>query len=96
MIRIAVISVAVLALAACSTTPAPTPEPIVITKDVDKPVAVSCVPKSLGPAPAYPDTDDALRTAGSAERTLQLVFAGRDLRKARSDQVEPVIENCRQ
>lgn len=69
-------------------------EPVIVTKTVAKPVAVSCVPKSLPDAPAYPDTDDALRAA-SPERFQQLVLAGRDLRTKRLGQVEPVIKTCK-
>jgi hypothetical protein len=70
-------------------------EPVVTVKTVGLPVAVSCVPPSLGPAPSYPDTDESLRSAGP-ERFLQLVLAGRDLRDARLAQVEPVLDGCRQ
>lgn len=84
-----------LPLAACASTPAPPPEPIIVTKEVPVPVSVSCVPKSLGATPRYPDTDEALRKAGSAERRYQLLIAGRELRISRASETEPVIEVCR-
>ena len=83
---------ALLALTACASTP---PEPIVRTVEISAPVAVSCVPDSLGGPPDYPDTDEALRAApGPAER-YQLLIAGREARKARAGETEPVIALCR-
>lgn len=74
----------------------PATESTVIATPVNKPTATTCVPASLGPTPAYPDTDQALRqAAGSAERFLQLLVAGRDLKDARLAALEPAIEGCR-
>lgn len=73
---------------------ATTSEPILITQEVAKPVPVSCVPSSLPAAPAYPDTDQALRDA-AGERFLQLLTTGRDLRIARLRELEPLLEGCR-
>lgn len=60
------------------------------------PTPVACVPDTLKGAPAYPDSDDALRAAPSPERRYQLILAGRELRIARLGEVEPVIATCRQ
>lgn len=60
------------------------------------PTPVSCVPESLGAPPAYPDTDEALRAAPTADRRYQLILAGRELRIARAGEVEPVVAGCRQ
>jgi hypothetical protein len=81
-------------LAGCATGARQSPEPVIVTKTEARPVPVSCVPKTLSPAPSYPDTDDELRSAGP-ERFLQLLIAGREQRAARSGEVEPVIEGCR-
>ncbi len=81
-----------LAIAGCSTT---RPEPVVRTVFVDRPVAVTCVPDTLGEAPAYADIDDALRRAPDAAARYQLVIAGREQRKARLGETEPVIKGCR-
>lgn len=91
--RLLILATVVALLAGCATRPPA--EPVIVTKTVAKPVAVSCVPQSLGPKPVYPDTDDALRAAGP-ERFLQLVLAGRDLRQSRLNQVESVITTCRE
>ena len=72
----------------------PPPEPIIITQEVDRPVAVSCVPPNLDRAPTYPDSDEALRRS-TPEGRYSLLIASRDLRKSRLGEVEPVIEECR-
>lgn len=87
--------IAVLALAGCGGIPKKLPEPIVITKEVKVPVAVSCVPPKLGGPPAYVDTKEALRKAAGPEDRYQLVIAGREQRIARLGEVEPVITGCR-
>jgi hypothetical protein len=80
-----------LLLGACATTR----EPEVRIVEVRVPVAISCVPRALGPAPAYPDTDEAVRASPGPGDLLQLLAAGRLLRIQRSAEVEPVIESCR-
>ncbi len=65
------------------------------TVTVKVPVAVECVPATLGAAPSYPDTDDALRAAVDAAERYKLVAAGRLLRDARLGEVEPVLLACR-
>lgn len=85
------LAVAALLLSGCATTGTPT----VRTVTVDRPVAVACVPATLDGAPAYPDTDDALRGARDAAERYALIAAGRLLRIARLGEVEPVLETCR-
>jgi hypothetical protein len=58
-------------------------------------VPVRCVPDDLGPAPAYPDSDAALRDAGGAADRYQLLAAGRLLRDARLKKLEDVVRHCR-
>lgn len=57
--------------------------------------AKSCVPKSLGPQPRYPDTDAALRAAPGAADRYQMMAAGRILRQERLDELERVVAGCR-
>lgn len=66
------------------------------TVTVRVPVQVECIPASLGEAPAYPDTDDALIGASDAAERYRLIAAGRKLRAARLGEIEPVIQICRQ
>lgn len=96
MTRFIIAFAVVLTLAGCVHEPAGQREPIITTTSVNKPVAVSCVPESVGDSPTYPDTQESLReAAGTPDRFLQLLLAGRDLRIARAAEVEPVIEGCR-
>lgn len=82
-------------LAGCGGAGAGRPEPRLITQEVLVEVpGPPCVPAGLRSTPSYPDTDDALRTATPARR-YQLIAEGRELRKARLAEVEPVIEECR-
>ena len=87
---VALLSATVL-LAACGAKP----EPVVRTVTVTVPVAVECVPATLGGTPSYPDTDEALHAAPDAAERYRLVFLGRLLRDARLGEVEPVIQSCR-
>lgn len=59
------------------------------------PKPVKCVPDDLGPAPAYPDNDQALRQAGGAADRYQLLAAGRILREQRLQKLEDVVRRCR-
>jgi hypothetical protein len=67
--------------------PAPAPPPPAPPK--------SCVPKTLSPAPRYPDTDAALRNAAGAADRYQLMAAGRILRQERLEDLERVVAACR-
>ena len=63
---------------------------------VDRPVAISCVPKDMPSAPAaYPDADSALKAAPDAAERYLLLYAGHKLRQARGDLVESVLAGCR-
>ncbi len=53
------------------------------------------MPKTLPPAPRYPDTDAALCNAPGAADRYQLMAAGRILREQRLDQLESVVAGCR-
>jgi len=90
--KIVAITLAALILSACGTTQ--TPEPRIIIQPVVIPVPVTCVPKNLGPAPSYPDTDEALLNS-TPEGRYQLLIAGRGLRSGRLGEVESAIEGCR-
>jgi hypothetical protein len=108
MIRLAPVLAlaAATALAACATRPAPTPAaqqptaraapappPRIVRQFVPRPV--KCVPDDLGPPPAYPDSDTALRDAGGAADRYQLLAAGRILRQQRLQRLEEVVKRCR-
>lgn len=84
-----------LVLAACAAKGKATPEPIVVVKEVKVPIAVPCVPPGLPGEPEYVDTDKALRAAAGPEDRYQILAAGREQRKARAGEVEPVITLCR-
>lgn len=55
----------------------------------------SCVPRNLGAAPRYPDSDAALRNAAGAADRYQLMAAGRLMRQRRLEELERVIAGCR-
>lgn len=84
-----------LVLAGCGTTRTDAPPPHVETVKVGVAVRASCVPRELGPPPAYVDTDEALRAAAGPGEALLLLGAGRKQRIARAGETEPVIEKCR-
>jgi hypothetical protein len=108
-VKAAALLLAGLALCACSTTrkaapatvaapavapvarAAPAPQPAVVVRKVP----VSCVPKGVGPAPRYPDTDARLRAAAEAADRYQLLAAGRLLRIRRLAELERVVDACR-
>lgn len=71
-------------------------EPAIRTVQVNMPTPLSCVPEAFPEAPAYPDSDQALKAAASGAERYQLIQAGRILRTQRAAEVEPVIEACRQ
>lgn len=81
-------------LAGCATRPTAAPEPIVTTIRVNVPVTAPCVPASLQPANEYPDTDSALRRASDAAERYLLLVAGRALRVARLNELEPIVAGC--
>lgn len=78
----------------CATRPKPTPSPILTPIEVVVPVATGCVPPNITPAPVYPDTDDALKSAIDAAERYLLLYAGRKLRDARLGELEPIVSGC--
>lgn len=88
-----IIPVALL-LAGCATKPTERPEPIIRTVEIRVPVAAHCVPATLSPAPAYPDTDAALKSAAGPDERYWLVVAGRLIRIARLGELETVVAGC--
>jgi hypothetical protein len=102
------VALALVSPAGCATPPrsaavqaalTPAATPLVVTREVVVKVPVevkaACVPRSLPPAPRYPDTASALRTAGGAADRYQLLAAGRILRARRLAVLERVIDGCR-
>lgn len=95
MSKLLPVAVLAIAVSACATSRTPPPEPIIKTVEVVVPgPPVPCVPKELGPPPAYVDTDDALIAAPDAAARYQLLYAGRLQRIGRLGEVEPVVESC--
>lgn len=103
-------AVAALLLTGCQTLKREPPKPVAPPPPASAPVIVvtkpppppppapppkSCVPRSLGPPPRYPDTDAALRAAPGAADRYQLLAAGRILRQDRLADLERVIAGCR-
>jgi len=78
---------------------ATTPEPTIRTVEVKVPVPVPCK-VDVGPEPAYPDTDEALRRrdgetpTAHVVRTTPLLVAGRMLRIARDIEKSAALEAC--
>jgi hypothetical protein len=108
--RLAFAALAALALAGCQSlrpkaerAPAPPPaqviaaNPILIAPDPPPPPAAptSCVPKTVGAPPRYPDTDAALKEAAGAADRYQLLAAGRLMRQKRLEELERAIAGCR-
>lgn len=85
-----------LVLAGCATTKnMPPPEPILVVKEVVIPgPSVPCVPRSIGDAPSYVDTKEALVNAPEGAVRYQLLIAGRNQRIARLSELEPVVRGC--
>lgn len=87
----ALLCAAALMLTGCATTQ---PTERIVTVEVPVPVKSPCVPATLGAAPAYPDTDEALRAAAGPAERYQLLAAGRPLRVARNNELETVVAGC--
>jgi len=81
-------------VAGCGAKVQSTPEPIVVPVEVGVPITGACVPDTLGPPPAYVDETPALRAARDAAERYQLVLAGREQRRARLNEIEPIIAAC--
>jgi hypothetical protein len=89
IVRVSLCS-ALLALTACATTP---PAPQIVTKTVQVAVPVACKP-AIGPAPAYPDTDAALKAAPDVYQRVKLLVAGRLERIAREMELTAALGAC--
>ena len=76
-------------LCACASAGAP----VLRTVEVKVPLAVACDPK-IGPAPSYPDSDEALTEAPDLFERVKLLLAGRELRKGREAELEAGIRGC--
>lgn len=86
-----VIIMCAVSLAGCATAP----EPRIEVREVRIPVPVACA-ADPGPAPAYPDTPEALATAPDVFEGVKLLKAGRALRIAREAELNAALKGCRQ
>lgn len=87
----ALLFIMALTLAGCAG--GPPLDPKIVTQVVDHPVPVRCAP-NIGPEPAYPDTDDALRSAPDLFTRVKLLVAGRGMRIARDVQKSAALAGC--
>lgn len=92
MIRPLMVLGATLTLTACGTTAR---EPEIRTVYVDRPVRMSCVPSNLPPPPSYRVGRSDLAAAPDAAERYRLAVVGFQERDARLNEVEPVVETCR-
>jgi hypothetical protein len=91
--RLAAACAALVLLDACGSVASPPPDPKIEVKTIDTPVAVQCRP-DLGPEPAYPDTDAALRAAPDLFHRVQRLVAGRLMRIGRDAQKTAALAQC--
>lgn len=80
-----------LAVSACASDQ---PEPKIVTQYVDRPVAVSCVPKDTPAAPVYTDTVDALLAAPDFAARYALIAENFPTRLARMELMEKIAADC--
>lgn len=71
----------------------PPPEPKIVTQEVKVSVPVKCTPK-IAPAPAYPDTDEAIAAAPDIFQLAKLYRAGRALRLPVETQLRAALKEC--
>lgn len=90
--RVVAVMALCVSLAACASAPR---EPVVKIVEVKTPVPVTCIPKSLRPAPTVPDTDAAIKASPGPGDLLQLLAAGRIIRDQWIAEVTPAIAACR-
>jgi hypothetical protein len=84
-----------LAAAACASNQVRPSEPIIKTVVVKVPVPEPCPAlEKLGPEPAYPDTDEALRKAPNIFEQVKLLLAGRAMRAVRAAAVAEALAIC--
>ena len=90
MILRTVACLGLMAVTAWATTP---PTARILTKTVQVAVPVACKP-AIGVAPAYPDTDAALKTATDVYQRVKLLVAGRLERIARDAELNAALGAC--
>lgn len=78
-------------LAACASEPQPVK---IVTQTVDRPVAVSCVPPDMPPAPKYGDTPSAVLAAPDFAARYALLSENWAVGKARLKLLEGVVADC--
>jgi hypothetical protein len=88
-LRTAVGIVSMLVVAGCASVQNGRP----LVRDVDIVTPVPCEP-AIGPGPAFPDSDEALRAAPNLFSRVQLLVAGRLLRVARQRELEAALSAC--
>ncbi|GCE89058.1 hypothetical protein MSKU15_0659 [Komagataeibacter diospyri] len=81
-------------LSSCSSAEKHAPEAVLESVQEKEPIAVSCVPADLAPAPSYPDSNSALQYATGPAQRYALLYAGRKLRDARLHELEPIVAGC--
>lgn len=85
---------------ACATMQPRAPEPIIRTVEVqvpfDDPACARAAVSELGAAPAYPDTETALRDAPNLFERVKLLLAGRKMRMVRELSLNMALEDCAQ
>ena len=89
-LRIGLIVGAYLALAACATAP----EPQIVTKLVDVPVAVKCVPDPAPAKPDFVDADGAIHAAPDIRTLSKLYAVGRLQHYAYEGELEAALKGC--
>ncbi|HWA60477.1 MAG TPA: hypothetical protein VG939_03845 [Caulobacteraceae bacterium] len=89
MTRLPAIAACCSLLAACATAPPAHVE----LRTVQVPTPVPCRP-AVGPEPAYPDSDEALRQAPDLFARVKLIAAGRLMRIAREAELKAALAAC--
>lgn len=79
-----------LALAGCATAP----QPLVVTKTVTVPVAVKCAPDPAPSAPAFVDTDAAIKAAPDMFARAKLYVVGRLQHLAYEGELAAALKGC--
>lgn len=109
MTRLSIL-VAIVGLAGCAARPEPglvLTRTVLLTREILVPLPAQPPPplaarpaprpactRSVGPSPAYPDRDQALRDAAGIYEQVQLLLAGRMLRIERERQLASALRAC--
>jgi hypothetical protein len=83
--------IAALTLSGCATAP---PEPQIVTKLVNVPVAVKCVPDPAPVAPVYADSPAALAAAPNVFERVKLIMVGKMQRDGFIGELSAVVKAC--